>query len=88
MVSIKNLKRSAESLGWSWDIDGIHYSTNNNGEGIWKECECGHMVFPDGRAGTATTMKQIEGTCQYSMMGCNSYNSAYKHIRRYFEEVV
>lgn len=87
MVSIRNLKRDSESLKWAWDIDGAHYSTNINGEGLWKECECGRMVYPDGSTGIATSMRQIAGTCQYSMSGCNSYGSAYNHIRRYFEEV-
>lgn len=87
MVSIKNLGRTHGPFGWSWDIDGTHYRTNNNGEGLWKECECGRMVYPDGSTGIATSMRQIAGTCQYSMSGCNSYGSAYNHIRRYFEEV-
>lgn len=86
MVSIRNLKRDSESLKWEWDIDGVHYGTNNNGEGLWEEHECGVMVYADGSTGRAMTMKQVAGTSQYNMVGCNSYGSAYNHIRRYFEE--
>jgi len=87
MASIRNLRRDIDSLKWEWDIDGVHYSTNSNGEGLWEERVCGVMAYADGRRGTATAMKQIAGTAQYNMNGCNSYGSAYTHIRRWFDEM-
>ena len=86
MAIIKNLRKEPDTLRWSWDMGGVHYRTNADGEGLWKEQEIGRMVYADGSTGIATSMRQIVGTCQYSMAGCNSYGSAYNHIRRWFEE--
>lgn len=69
-MTIRNLKKDGDR--WTWDMDGTHYKTNADGEGLF--IDKGYEV------------KQITGTCQYSMRGCNTCGSAYNHIRRYFED--
>jgi len=61
----------------------VEYRTNKDGEGLWMQKEKGIII--DDKHTVMTEMKQIEGTGQYSMARCNSYSSAYNHIKKYMQ---
>lgn len=64
--------------------NSIHYATNADGEGLWREKRAGYDLQFDT---IATDMGQIKGTAQYSMRGCDTVSSARSHIRRWLKRI-
>lgn len=72
------------SHGWEWIYNHRMYRTNGSGDGLWELQQAHDKWWADGSP--VMEYKQVEGTCQFSLVGCN-YNQAYHRIARYFAKL-
>ena len=70
MNKITNIKKESDNR-WTWEVDGVLYSTNRHGNGMFIEDEYGFFN------------KQKVGTCDFN--ACKTVSGMRRKLKKWFD---